>query len=470
MAKPVRRSKKKKSITNRVLHLLPYYFVFLKKYLFLKQSQWWSKERLDQYQWQQLKKVLTHAYEKVPYYRKMFDNLEINPHDFKTFEDLQKLPLTSKDVVRNHFNEMIAKNFSSNQLEYVTTGGSTGNPLELYYEKGVSRAKEWAFIKTLWDMVDYHFWDKCVLLRGNIVRTSRSSKLFEYSFFGRWLILSGYHMDEKNIELYEEKIRKFKPRFIQAYPSTITLLARYMEEHGVTPFLSVKAVLLSSENLYPWQRTFLEDVLHTRVYSFYGLAEQCALAGECESNTEYHIFPEYGYVELLGKDGKPITKEGELGEIVATGFNNYAMPFIRYRTRDIALYTNKKCSCGRNYSLLLDVQGRMQDFFVSKKGILIPLTGGTEGLVLDVSRYVDKSQFYQEKKGEVILKIVKRKGYSQNDTQNILKALENRYGSDLFFKVEFVEDIPRTKAGKFLYLIQKIPINMGEYHFDNQKK
>ena len=317
------------SITAKAVSLLPALPAFLKTYRLLKKSQWWTKEQLEDYQMQQLDKLLNHAYENVPYYRKVFDERGLKPKDIQDFSDLQKLPFVTKEIIRGNLHDLKARDYPPTKFEYVTTGGSTGIPLGFYYEQGISRAIEWAFMKTQWDRVGYRFRDRCVILKGNVVKSADQGKLWEPTLFGRWLILSSYHMTEENLPKYITKIREFKPRFIQAYPSVITILARFMKKHSIEPFNSVKAILCSSENMYPGQRELLGDVFQRRIYAWYGHAERVVLAGECERNTFYHIFPEYGIVELIGENGKRVTEDGNVGIIVGTGLTNYAISFIR---------------------------------------------------------------------------------------------------------------------------------------------
>ena len=451
------------SITAKGMSLLPHIRTFHDTYTFLQKSQWWSREKLEEYQMQQLSKLLHHAYENVPYYRKVFDERGLKPKDIQDFSDLQKLPFLTKEIIRDNLNDLKATNYPQGKFEYVTTGGSTGVPLGLYYERGVSHAREWAFMKTQWDRVGYRFSDKCVVLRDYVVKSANEGKFWESALFGRWLVLSSYHMTDDNLPHYIEKIRKFKPKFIHAFPSTITILARFMRENDVEPFASVKAILCSSENLYLWQRGLLEEVFQCRVYSWYGHAEQAVLAGECEKSSYYHIFPEYGFVELIGNDNKPVTEEGEMGEIVATGLNNFICPLIRYRSMDLAVCSNTKCECGRNYALLKRVEGRLQEFIVANDGSLISLGPAIFGIHEAEWTKVKQIQFLQEMPGELVIQVVKDPSYSNAAIEAyVLRLFKARLGRQFKLDVRFVDHIPQTKSGKYRFLIQKLPIGLDE--------
>jgi len=436
--------------------------MFWQTYNFLQKSQWWSRKKLEEYQMQQLSKLFHHAYENVPYYRRVFEERGLKPKDIQDFDDLKKLPYLTKDIVRENLPYLIANNYPKSKLQYVTTGGSTGNPLGFYHETGVSAAKEWAFMLTQWNRVEFKMGDKCVILRGNVVHSVSKSKFWEYDPINKNLILSSYHMDDERLPKYIDKIREFKPHFIHAYPSAITILARFMRENNIKPFHSVKALLCGSENLYPWQRQLLEEVFQCRVYSWYGHSEQTALAGECEKSTYYHIFPEYGIVELINNNGKMLTEEDGIGEIVATSLNNFVMPFIRYRTADLGVYAGCGCECGRNYDLLNRIEGRLQELVITEDERLITLTALIFGQHFEAFSRIKEMQLVQERRGELMVKIVKVPEYSDNDEQEIFHKMQNCVGNGLHITFRYVDHIPRTKSGKYRFLIQKLPIEFGD--------
>lgn len=435
--------------------------VFWDTYNFLQESQWWSREKLEDYQLQQLRKLLHHAYDNVPYYRRIFDERGLKPKNIQNFEDLKKLPYLTKEIIRENSPDLVAKNYRRSKLQYITTGGSTGMPLGFYQERGASNSKEWAFMLTQWKRVKFKIGNKRAILRGNIVQSVSKDKFWGYNPIDKTLTFSSYHMTDHTLPNYIKKINDFRPDFLHVYPSAIAILARFMKENYIAPFKSVKALLCSSENLYLWQRNLLEKVFQCRVYSWYGHTEMTVLAGECEKNTNYHIFPEYGLVELSDKNGNLISEEGKICEIVASGFNNYVMPFIRYRTGDYAVYIKEKCSCGRNYPLLKKVEGRMQDFFVDKTGFLITFTCSDE-VLWNVKDNINAYQYVQNEPGKVLLKIDAKKNFSISDIEKVQKTFLEYY-SRFVIEIKFVKNIPRTKSGKFRYLIQRLPIEFANY-------
>jgi len=161
---------------------------------------------------------------------------------------------------------------------------------------------------------------------------------------------------------------------------------------------------------------------------------------------------------LVKRDGKYVSKEGEIGEIVGTGFYNKIFPFIRYRTGDLGVLSIKKCSCGSNYPLLKKIIGRKQEFVVSKNGSILPLSG-IFSLVGKNSNNIILSQFYQEIEGELILKIIKGKKYSDFDEKKIKKAFYDLYSDEIDLVINYVSEIPQNSRGRYQFLIQKLSVN-----------
>jgi len=182
--------------------------VFWQTYNFLQESQWWSRKKLDEYQMQQLEKLLRHAYKNVPYYRRVFDERGLKPKNIQDFEDLRKLPCLTRGIIQENLPDLVAQNYPRSKLQYGTTGGSTGIPLEFYWERGATDSKEQAFIIMLWNRVGFRTADRCVLLRGNVVQSARKGKFWEYDPLNKNLILSSYHMTDELLPNYIAKIRR----------------------------------------------------------------------------------------------------------------------------------------------------------------------------------------------------------------------------------------------------------------------
>ncbi len=271
--------------------------VFWETYNFLKESQWWSREKLQDYQMQQLEKLLRHSYENVPYYRRVLDERGLKPESIQDFSDLKKLPFVTKEIIRDNLCDFVAQNVPKSKLMCVATGGSTGIPLAFYERRDFSNEREKAFILTLWKRVGFNIGDSSAVFR---VYTADPSKgeFWRYNPVSRGLFFSSSYMRPNFLKAYVNRLRNFKPSYIQGYPSAISVFAQFILENSVNELPPIKAILAGSENLYPSQRKLIENAMKCRVFSWYGHCEKAVLAGECEHNTSYHVFPEYGYVEL----------------------------------------------------------------------------------------------------------------------------------------------------------------------------
>jgi phenylacetate-CoA ligase len=431
------------------LTTLVYSSPYKKTYNFAKHSEEWSADRIQNYQWQQLTTLLHHAYQNVPYYNTLFKTQHLTPNHIKSFDDFQQLPFLTKETVQENSNELKATNYPTHVFEETNTGGSTGFSLRFYVEKGVWFAKHLAYIKILLERGGCQVMDKSVQIIGR-------EKPWEYRPLSQALILSSYRMTDENLPRYIQKIKRLQPAYFVGYPSAITMLARYMKSNMIE-LKGLKAIFCFGETIYDWQREFLEIFFQCRVHGQYGHREQCILAGTCEKSNSYHIFPDYGFAELINRNGQPVTKDGETGEIIATGFHTGIYPFIRYKTGDIATYSTHRCECGRQYPLFKSIEGRVQEFMVSNTNRLVPLMGVLQ-LISKSSPNMKEYQLYQDHEGELILHIVKKEGFSDDDTRYIRENVQSRLGDEFSLSVDYLDSIPRTSRGKYQFFVQKLPI------------
>lgn len=421
---------------------------------FLERSQWWSWEQQREYQWGQMRALLEHAYANVPYYRRLMSAADLRPDDVHSQADWHKLPLLTKDLVRQHKEELIATNIRHRTLA-TNTGGSTGRPLELYWERGRTRSLERAFMWRQWLWAGFRYGERTAILRGQRVK----GELWVYDPIDKHLFLNAYNISESAAELLVKKLRDFRPVSIQAYPSILTILSLWMKKHQQPPIEGVKTLLCGSENLYPEQKRLFQEVFNARVYSWYGHGESCCLAGYCEQEDLYHVYSEYGYMELVSPDGTVLPwTEGQRGEIVGTSLINNAMPFIRYRTGDIGVVGPPQCSCGRCYRLLARVEGRQQEYIVTADGRAIALTGLVFGLHWHAFARIRQLQLVQDKPGEVLVRIARDPDFTSMDEREIREKMVGAVGSGLELSFDYVDHIPPTARGKHVFVKQALPL------------
>ena len=423
----------------------------------LKQSPYWDDEKKADFIFKRLKETLINAYENTKFYKKQFDAVGFNPHTFENLEQFHNIPLIDKTDLRKHKQEIKNNTLPENNFLYATTGGTTGIPVELYYLKGRERSREFVFMTEQWKRAGYKIGDKVAVLRGSVVDEKGKNILSKYEPIKNRMLLSTYDLYGDNIKQYVEKLKKFKPEFIHTYPSAITVFAKYVKQNNID-FPSLKGVFCSSEQFFKGQREFLKSAFNAKIYSWYGHSEYTTLAGECEMNTDYHVFFEYGYTELIDEQGHVITEPGVRGEIVGTSFEMKGYPIIRYRTGDFAEWVDEKCTCGRNYQLMRNVQGRWhQEMILTKQNSTISITA--LNMHTDLFDHVIQYQFHQKEKGKVELKIIKSDQFTSADEEKILKSFKMKFKDLVDFSVRYVTEIPRTQRGKHRFLIQELELN-----------
>ncbi|WP_457618696.1 phenylacetate--CoA ligase family protein [Lutibacter sp.] len=433
------------------------YFDFRK---FLKQAEVWSRDKIITWQFNKLKELLTYVYENVEGYKILYDEHKINPNDFNKLEDLKYFPIITKEMIRDNLDLFTSKLFDRKKLHYSTTGGSTAVPLGFYKTKDEMDIEN-AFIHHIWSLVGFDRKSKTFVLRGSFIGNEDSivyhapSKVMNSYFF------SVYYLNESSVLKYWDYLNKINPEFIYAYPSAIHLFSKLLlYKNMVYKSRNLKAILTSSENLYEWQKRDIAKVFPgIRIFDLYGQSERVVIASGCEYDDKMHLWPFYGYTEIMKNNTEVAI--GEMGEIIGTSFWSLATPFVRYKIGDIVIKGEQKCKhCGRNFPVINEIQGRLQEIIVSRKGRYIPMVA----INMHDSTFdnVKQFQFFQEKPGEVILNLITKNNYSSEDEKKIFKNIKQKLGDDFDLKIKYVKTIELTSRGKYRFLVQKLPIDIGD--------
>jgi phenylacetate-CoA ligase len=430
----------------------PYYVEWIR---FLKSTENWTKEEIEEYQLQQIRKIIRHAFENVPGYKKLYKSigLELGDIDTLNFGDFRRFPFIEKEMIRDNLEEFT---YSTDDMEYVTTGGSTGIPFGFYRSKKAF-ARELASKAYQYYRVDWKEGVRQMVFRGIPINTEDHIEF--YPEFNE-LRCSSYYLIPEQMEIYRQKAFEFQPEFLKGYPSSLYLFAKYLKETK-KDFPEVKGILCASENLYDYQKELFKEVFKARIFSHYGHYEMAVLAGYCEYEDTYHVLPQYGYAELINKEGDLVTQPGQMGEIVSTSFLMYNTPFIRYRTRDFAIFKGYGCSsCGRPYQIWERIEGRLQEFIVTKKNRYISMTA--INMHDDIFDPIKRFQFYQKDKGVVIFKYVPKYKLNSETVEDIKRRLLLKLGDDMDLVMQEVAEIPPTPRGKHRFLIQELKLDIGD--------
>lgn len=410
-----------------------------------KASQFYNPEQLAKLQNEKLRGLIHHCYKNVPYYTDLFKSLKLTPDDINSKDDLVKLPFLDKMILKNNTDKLIAKNKLKLFCRTIRTSGSTGTPTELM--RDISNINhENAMLWRVYDNAGATGL-KRVLINARILVPfeQKTPPFWVYDPAFNELKMSLYHLLEGNVEAYANEILKFSPEVFCVYPSVGCIFADYFKKTNQQ--LKLKAIIPMAETLLPNQRALMEEVFGCAVHDWYGQAERVAAIEQCEKGT-YHIVEDYSIVETIDTDTGV--------EIVGTGLYNYAMPLIRFRTWDIIEMGNQECTCGRHFRVVSRIHGRTSSFILSPEGSKISLT--LLGLYIKPINNIAEAQFVQEKKGELIVNIVQYGTFTQDDRQKIINVLKNQISPNLKVTVNVVDNIPRGPSGKFVGLINKVPM------------
>lgn len=425
----------------------------------LRESQWWTREQLEAYQLRRLRETLFHAYERSPYYRQRFDQAGVHPRDLRGLEDIRRFPTLSKEEVRENLEQIVPAEFHRKPLMKLATGGTTGSGLVIPVEERF-RNRERGFVWHIWERVGYRPRDLAAILRNRKCPAEINEGFWYMDRLSNAMILSAQRLGPETIRRYLDAIDEHRPEVLIAYPSLAHLLVTYARDLGwqQRPF---KLVLLASETLYDFQRRELEEALGAPVRILYGHVEGCALFGYCEKSSDYHVQLEYGHLEFLDGDGSPVGP-GEVGEIVATNFENAALPLVRYRTGDLAEPSDRLCSCGRQYPLVEKIYGREGDYIRTPSGKSHSPTViefAMDEVLLEGHEGFADLQIVQDRLDEILVRMVPGKRFTHAGLKRLCTLLEEQLDHECLVRSEIISEIPRTPRHKKLLVLSKL--NLG---------
>lgn len=373
---------------------------------------------------------------------------------------LRQLPLTSKNDIKRAPDDYLSTAVPAKLRFETFTGGSTSTPMMLYLHRGISRAKEHAYMKYFHARVQLGEHDVILALRGRNVPTARNGgALWMYEPIKHHLILSSDHLERANMAEYVEAMRTWKPRFISAFPSAVYPLARWLKEHPDPEVQdNIRAVMLFSENVYDNQMELLREVFNGPVLQHYGHTERVLMAGSMPDDPRCFFWPQYGHAELVDAHGAAITTPGVLGELVGTGFDNQVMAFVRYRTGDMAVLSEKPHPLLPHYMAVERIEGRLQEFLVCHDHRLISICTMGAAHFSDISEF-DLIQYEQSRPGHFTLNVVAPKPLTAAVSERIVRAVVDKTQGGCTAEVRQVNEIARTAQGKQKMLIQHLDIS-----------
>ena len=406
----------------------------------------------ENYQTVELRKLLIHAFETVPFYNKLYSKSGFNAADFKSFElsDLKKLPCLSKDDVRKFGTTSL---LSSNRRKgnFYNSSGSTGTPVKIFFSKEVQRKWNALFEARVrnWAGVNHTMSRAMIGGRRVLPKPTLKSPYYRINKAESQIYFSAYHITANTAPDYLSGLKKHKPDYLIGYAVSIYLLSKFIIDQKLNPPI-LKAVLTSSEKLTEKMRLTIEKAFKCKVFDAYSGMEACGLISENRFG-ELLFSPDSGIMEVLDEDGNEV-KNGTFGEVIATGFLNYDQPLIRYRIGDrVTLTKDQKAKSGVNMPVVEAIEGRIEDTITGINGNQMvrfhSVFAGISSIVM--------AQVVQESLNKILVKLVVDKSYNRENEQHIKNRIRSQLGA-VTVNFEYLTAIEQAKNGKFKAVISNL--------------
>lgn len=412
-----------------------------------------EQDKLERLQLKSLRQVIENAYSNVPYYNGLFKEHDLRPSDIKNVQDLNKIPVLSKQDIRENLNEIISTKYNIHNLIEYETSGSTGQPLPVYVNR---------------DEDDHR---KAKHLRSNIIVGQRPRDTYvcvtSPSHYGRVpSILQKIRVFSRefisvfdDVETQLKKVEAYDPDILAGYSSSLYLLAREAERSNSSS-IRPKFLLGGAELCDELTRRFVEKVFHSPFIDQYAIIELEKVAWQCSNRSEYHIDSDSVIVQFIDQDGEEVSC-GERGEIICTSLFNYAMPFIRYSIGDIGVPSDDECECGITFPTMKIIEGRADSMLTLPGGVIL----SPRNFAITVNHFehiyeVDQWRVVQKKVDyfEIFLKL--KDDSMASNIEDLLKSHMHRtlnMSEDVItFEVNVVEDMPKDRTGKLRSIVSMI--------------
>ncbi|MBV6429346.1 MAG: hypothetical protein KIPDCIKN_03897 [Haliscomenobacter sp.] len=401
------------------------------------------------YQTAELRRLLCHAFETVPFYREKYSKAGFGLSDFEKFEleDLKKLPYLEKEDLRRFGITTLLSSKREKGGHFFSSSGSTGTPTQILFSHPFHQRWSAAFESRIRHWAGVNRFDARGMIGGRLVvpSTQTAPPFFRVNQAENQVYFSINHLSKKNVSNYLYAIQKHNLIYMTGYASSNYLLAKYAIELGLEN-IALKAVITSSEKLTQQMRDTFMSLYHCKTYDSWSGIEACGLISECE-NGRLHISPDVGILEMLKSDG-----DSNAEEVICTGFLNRDQPLIRYRIGDLLeLDKNDYCACGRGLPVVKSIIGRIDDIVTLRDGRQL---SSFNRFFADI-KGVSEVQVVQKDYDFFQLLIVPTEDYDISTLNAIQKVFIERIGL-VSLDVEQVEFIPRNKNGKFKAVISEI--------------
>ena len=403
----------------------------------IKQMEKWSAVEIENWQFENLKKLIAYAYENTVYYKELFDRIQIKPEDIRTTSDLSKIPFLTRELILENFDKLVSKKVKTIPHIQVMTGGTTGTPMTYLLDK-ISWSFSNADYIVNWEKAGFKFGDKHVALGGSSIFGGHGSSLKHIIYYGLKgkIKLDGMNLSDEVLKSYVDLIKKKRIKYIYGYASSIYLLAKYVATHKIS--LKINACFPTSEILTDNYREAILEAFNCKIVNCYGAHDGGITAFEHKRDTF-----EVGYNVFIR-----VQTNKTKGPILLTNLLNYAMPMINYQLGDEVKI--KESTSGYNGQVIEKVYGRIPDIIRLDNGRI--LTGfGFFSRVFSLP--VKAWSLEKKKKNTLLCKVIKQHGYDESDEETLITKLKEYAGEDVTIEVKYFDKFKLTPSGKRNYYL-----------------
>jgi phenylacetate-CoA ligase len=398
---------------------------------------YWSREEIEHYQLQQIKKIIGEAKYYVPLYQRR--NLP-EPSSIASLRDLAKIkPLTKNELLEAPNFTQLNTRFNREDLIVSKSSGSTGKALDVYYDQASFNLFIIAGLRLFFMGFPYYPWHKQTYIYTSPYPLNSLFGLYPMEF------ISTLNPIEDTIS----RLRKNPPDILVCYPSHLRSIAEKMTKEDFN-IIRPKAINVNSEMSSKNERAYLSERFSTFVFDEYSSEELTRIASQCRY-LNYHLFEDINYIEILDEEGEALP-EGQIGSIVGTNLHNMAMPLIRYNQGDRGAIRSRRCECGRNFRILETLEGRKNDAFVLSTGESISsgfLLDLTYSVFLDYPHAVLAFSLVQNEPDKWSLELVPGPDWSENLATQIPNDLKKKLARDqVAIDLKIVKEVRKTASGK----------------------
>ena len=424
-------------IADKAIHtnLIKYYHI-------IKKMNTWSKEDIYCWQLEKLRDLLEYSYNNTDYYRNLFNTINIKPKDINSIDDLSKLPILTKKIIRDNQSELISKRIDSLYYKKGSTGGSTGDPLIYLHDND-----SWSFVNANnifnWEKTGYRYGNKFLALGSTSLYVNKKPSLKHKIYYQlkNKEAVSGINMSDDVCEKYCELIKKENIKYIYGYASSIYLLAKYVFVNNIN--LPIKVCFSTSEVLKDIYRETIQKAFKCKIIDCYGAND-----GGITAFSHTKGFYEVGYNCIVRI--KDPNENGE-GTILLTDLFNYAMPFINYEIGDVIqidLSINKQYNY--NGQIINKILGRTSDIIILGNGHTLTGPGFT---ILFKDIPVDYYCIEKVDKNSIICWIIKLPSFNEKHEKLIYETLRKQCGEEISIIIKETQKPFLSPSGKALYFL-----------------